>query len=290
MNKTNKTVYIFTRLPNAYAPKRLLSDAVEMGLDAKVIDYKAITFDLSKDSASVMLDGSKLSLPDAVIFRAPGMDGFCTATRDALLSFYINNSVRVLNGDTFKNWSTLDKLTQHIKFQEDSIPFIESKVYTDIELIKRDYTSYPIIVKSYLGSHGDGVKKISSEKDFDLLNSKDAPFLVQPFLKAGKDVRVIILGGKALGAMLRVAQDGAYLTNFSAGGAVELFDLKNNPEVTDIAEKAAKSFLCEYAGVDLMQDDNGEWRVLEINRSCQFEGFEQATKDNVAKKLLSYLL
>jgi len=39
-----------------------------------------------------------------------------------------------------------------------------------------------------------------------------------------------------------------------------------------------------------MKDQNGDWKVLEINRSCQFEGFEKGTGMNAAKLTLDYLL
>lgn len=285
-----KTIYIFTRLPNAYAPKRLLEEAVKLGHTGKIIDYSKVVFSIQNGELSVLFEGVELNLPDAVVFRAPGMDGFCTATRDALLSFFRSKNIRVLNGETFARWSSLDKLTQHIEFEKAGILAIDSIVYTDLTLLKSSIKTFPTIVKSYLGSHGDGVKKISKESDLDKLEQSDAPFLVQPFLKAGRDVRAIVMGKKVLGAMLRVAQDGHYLTNFSAGGAVELFDLNDKPEVVELSLKTAKCFECEYAGVDLMQDDGGVWRILEINRSCQFEGFEQATGDNVASKLIEYVL
>lgn len=284
-----KNIYIFTRLPNAYAPKRMLDEITSLGHQGKIIDYAQVGFKLTAEKVEAYELEEKLKAPDAVIFRAPGLDGFCTAIRDALLKWLLSHNVRVLNSSTFSKWSTLDKLTQHIVMQNSSIPFIESTVFTDPNLVSGKDRTYPIIVKSYLGSHGDGVKKISGVDDFSSLDVKDSPFLMQDFLKAGKDVRVIVLGKDVVGAMQRIAQDGAYLTNYSAGGDVELFDLNKNPEVADLAKAAAIAFECEYAGVDLMQDNEGKWRILEVNRSCQFEGFEKATGDNVAKKIIEYL-
>lgn len=285
-----KKIYIFTRSTKSYAPNRLLKEIQDLGHTGTILNYAKIVFEASEQGLRVIYEGTPLTLPDVVIFRAPGMDGFCSATRDALLKWFLKNNVRVLNSETFSKWSTLDKLTQHIEFAHEGVPFIETKIVTRLSILHELITGYPVIVKSFLGSHGDGVKKIENESDLKKLNKEDAPFLLQPFLKSGRDVRVIIVGTKALGAMLRTAKDGAYLTNYSAGGDVELFDLSKNPIVAEIAEKAARVIKCEYAGVDLMQDDKGEWKVLEVNRSCQFEGFEEATGDNVAQKILQYLL
>ena len=53
--------------------------------------------------------------------------------------------------------------------------------------------------------------------------------------------------------------------------------------------------MLDYVGVDLMMGNppegeagDGEWKVLEVNRACQFKGFEQATGVNVAKELINY--
>jgi RimK family alpha-L-glutamate ligase len=286
-----KMFYIFTRLPNAYAPKRMLEEIQSMGHSGKIVDYLDITFEVEEGKdLKVFNRNIPLSSPDVVIFRAPGVDGFCGAVRDALLFWLKQNNVRVLNEETFSSWSVWDKLTQHLLMQKAGVPFVNSFVFTDPERISIDEGEYPVIVKSYLGSHGDGVKKVTSEAELLQLSKSDSPFLKQPFLPGGRDVRVIVLGGQPVGAMQRIAQGGNYLTNYSAGGEVELFDLTQNNEVGEIAVKAASVSKCEYSGVDLMQDVNGNWKVLEVNRSCQFEGFEQATGDNVAKKIISHLL
>ena len=112
--------------------------------------------------------------------------------------------------------------------------------------------------------------------------------LVQPVLPEGEDIRIIVVGGKVIGAMKRKAASGKFLTNYSAGGEVENFQI--TPEMEEIALSAAKLFHLEYVGVDLMADKQGKWRVLEVNRACQFEGFEKATGLNVPQLTLSYLL
>jgi glutathione synthase/RimK-type ligase-like ATP-grasp enzyme len=45
----------------------------------------------------------------------------------------------------------------------------------------------------------------------------------------------------------------------------------------------------DYGGIDLMKNNKNEWVVLEVNRACQFEGFESATGINVASRIVDYL-
>ena len=51
----------------------------------------------------------------------------------------------------------------------------------------------------------------------------------------------------------------------------------------------AKIFKLDYCGIDLMKNEDGDWIVLEVNRACQFEGFEKSTGINVASKVVDCL-
>jgi glutathione synthase/RimK-type ligase-like ATP-grasp enzyme len=57
----------------------------------------------------------------------------------------------------------------------------------------------------------------------------------------------------------------------------------------DVAIKTAVHFDLDYVGVDLMKGNDGEWKVLEVNRACQFKGFEKAVGINVAKEVINFL-
>jgi RimK family alpha-L-glutamate ligase len=103
------------------------------------------------------------------------------------------------------------------------------------------------------------------------------------------DIRVIVLGGKTLGAMKRsAAKKGEFRSNFSLGGAVETWDISDDDKA--LAEKVAKSCGLDYCGVDIIKDTDGKSYILEVNRQCQFQGFEQSTGINVAKSVVEMLL
>ena len=115
--------------------------------------------------------------------------------------------------------------------------------------------------------------------------------MVQEFQTSGFDLRVIVLGGGVLGIMKRTPREGEFLSNFSQGGSVEQLII-NNEEliiIKQIAIKTAGHFKLDYVGVDLMLNNKKEWVVLEVNRACQFKGFEQATGVNIASKVVKFL-
>ena len=112
--------------------------------------------------------------------------------------------------------------------------------------------------------------------------------IIQEFISAskGRDVRVIMLGGRPLGAMLRVAKEGMVKTNFAQGGDVSSYPL--NPALEWLATEASNMIGLEIAGVDLLIAD-GHYVICEVNSTPGFEGFEKATGVNVPKAIFEYI-
>jgi RimK family alpha-L-glutamate ligase len=133
------------------------------------------------------------------------------------------------------------------------------------------------------------------EKWVNKINEKNlGMFLWQKYLPTKWDIRVVIVDGKAIGGMKRSAVGKEFRSNFSLGGAVEKWSLSE--EEKKLAEKVAKVCGLDYGGVDIMKDlptgrqvKNGNNYILEVNRQCQFQGFEKATGINVAKAVVEMI-
>ena len=95
----------------------------------------------------------------------------------------------------------------------------------------------------------------------------------------GRDIRVMVVGGKTVAAMERVAQQGEFRSNIELGGEGRKIDLP--PIYAETAEKAAKALRLEYCGVDLLQTKDGPI-LCEVNSNAFFEGLEKTTGCNVA--------
>lgn len=258
---------IFTQYPRVYAPVRLYQETRIKDLRCRIYDYRKIP----------------KKLPDAkrIIFREPNVDRNLYSLRDSLLKYYFPKSF-ILNRKSYITWPVLDKLTQHQEFKKANIPYIK--------LLKLEEARHPFIVKAKLGSHGDHVFKIENEKDLNnvLSKYKKEDLLVQEFQTSGFDLRVIVLGGRVLGIMKRTPGAGSFLSNFSQGGSVERFETEI--EIEKLAIKTARHFKLDFVGVDIMRGNDGMWKVLEVNRACQFKGFEKATGVNVAREIISFIV
>ncbi|HPD44814.1 MAG TPA: ATP-grasp domain-containing protein, partial [Candidatus Woesebacteria bacterium] len=227
-----------------------------------------------------------------VIFRAAGtISGKYVEGRNLLIS-YLSDKVKCLNAAGYLNWPRMGKIPQLGVFLKNKVPVIPTKIFYRFDQVLAENFEFPIVVKDSLGYQGKGVERLNSLTELKIflkkLEEKDLGiYLWQKYLPVNWDIRVIVLGGKVLGAMKRTAVGEEFRSNFSLGGKVEKWDLAAGDR--EIAEKVAKICYLDYAGIDIIHY-NGKSYVLEVNRQCQFKGFEKATGINVAKELIAFFL
>ena len=143
----------------------------------------------------------------------------------------------------------------------------------------------PVVVKECYGSMGKGVRLARSREDLMAVMEqvKTKPHLFQEFVaeSSGRDLRVIVIGGKAVGGMLR-SSGSDFRSNVGCGGKGTAFEL--SPEVASYAERIADALDLDYCGIDLLfPGDGGDMFVCEVNSNAFFEAFEAATGINVAR-------
>jgi [lysine-biosynthesis-protein LysW]---L-2-aminoadipate ligase len=90
--------------------------------------------------------------------------------------------------------------------------------------------------------------------------------------KPGRDIRVVVVGDKAVGAIYRSAK--GWRTNVAQGATTTICDLHG--ELADIAIRAARSVGADIAGVDVVEDTDGRLLVLEVNSGVEFAGLQRA--------------
>ena len=137
------------------------------------------------------------------------------------------------------------------------------------------------------------VKNVDEVKDFvtKFLTREGISVVVREYIPNDGDIRVFIMGGKAIGALARRPKEGDFRANISQGGSGDVFDLETRPDVREIAEKMAAACGLAIAGVDIMLNkETGAPYVLEVNESPQIEGFEKYTGVNAAKAMIEYFV
>ena len=127
-----------------------------------------------------------------------------------------------------------------------------------------------MVYKPTDGWGGVGLTKIDSRETLDMLmpflNQMDLRFFyVEQFVDYDKtDYRVDIVDGEYIGCYGRKAAGSDWRTNVTSGGSVFVRDPE--PEVIELAKRAAEVTGLEIAGVDIIYDrGREEFIVLEVN-------------------------
>jgi len=161
---------------------------------------------------------------------------------------------------------------------------------TFLEEIKKEI-SYPFVLKEAYGSFGEQVYLVHSDEQFkevvDRIGYKD--FLIQEYIASskGKDVRINVIGNKAIVSMLR-ENINDFRSNISSGGTGKKYEPKQS--FIDLAVKASDVLDLDFAGVDVMFDKDDEPIICELNSNPQFASTLNATGINLADYIADYII
>lgn len=268
-----------------YQAERLTAEFSPLGVTLSVLKTEDIALSVRGGRAEVPLCG------DFVIFL--DKDGYCARLIEKSGIKMFNSAEAVELCD--------DKMLTHIALSNGginmplTIPSLlcyTPDVTASEKFIRRvkEELGFPLVGKSSFGSLGNGVFLIENE---DILrkteeNLKYKPHLYQKYISSskGKDVRVIVVGKKAVGAMLR-KNENDFRSNIGGGGRGEKIDL--SADFARVAERAAEILQLDYCGVDILIGEKGEPILCEVNSNAFFTGFEKVTGVNVAKAYAEYI-
>ncbi len=291
---------------------RFETEANKLGVEVNRCLYRDLVFAIENGRAKVLVKGEEIAKENTlgVWFRVAGTSsGKYIEARDLLLKM-IDGDIFAINKDGYLGWNRMGKIAQHGVFLKNGIPIIPTRIfYTKDQVMKYFKThpqdpslekggfegslGWPVIAKHERGFQGKSVRKFDNFKELrrfvKKINEKNlGMFLWQKCLPTKWDIRVIVIGGKVIGSMKRSAVGTEFRSNFSLGGSVEKWNLSESDRI--LAEKVAKVCKLDYCGVDIMKDNDGDSFILEVNRQCQFKGFEQSTGINVAKEVVELIL
>jgi glutathione synthase/RimK-type ligase-like ATP-grasp enzyme len=182
-----------------------------------------------------------------------------------------------------------------LKQFENTIDYPLSYVVYDYEnaLESSRKLGFPLILKVGNVHQGKAIYLIENEKNLGTIitQNPDQLYILRKFIPNDGDIRIFVVGGRAIGAMKRIPKRGEFRSNISVGGVGEKFDLSKHKDIKGMAEKAAKVTGIEVAGVDIIIDKQiGKAYVLEVNVGPQFAGLEKYTGVNAAKEIIQYFV
>lgn len=287
--------YSQDELPStAYETHQFIKVAEQQGIQLEVIKPDQLELIVTRDDRkSILLNGKPTPLPD---FLLPRMGAGTTYFALAIIRHLERLGVTVIN--SAQSIETVrDKLFTQQVLAASNLPVPKTmlaKFPVNIELIEKQI-GFPVVVKTVSGSLGTGVYLSDTRSNLEELMSlvestkPNANIIFQEFIanSRGRDLRVIVVGGRAIACMERRATDGGFKSNISRGGSANPYPM--TAEIEMLAIEAVRILNLDIAGVDLLFDV-GHFKICEVNSSPMFAGMESAYEDlNVAEHIFRYI-
>ena len=284
-------IALLTRNAKLYSHKRIIEAGVARGHQIVPLDYLKCYMNITSRRPELRYQGELVTGFEAVIPRIAASHtfyGLAVLRQFEMMGvFPLNESVAI--------GRSRDKLRSLQLLARDGIglpvtAFTHDAGRTD-EIIKI-VGGAPVVIKLLEGTQGIGVVLGETHKSarsvIEAFHGAEIAILVQEYVKeaSGRDIRVFVVGGKAIAAMQRTGAAGDFRSNLHRGGHAE--SVKISPEERKTAILAAKSMGLNVCGVDLLRADEGPV-VMEVNSSPGLEGIEQSTKVDVASQIIEFL-
>lgn len=252
--------------------------------------FRAAKFQMVYDRKSpwFFYNGKPMKQYDVIVVRP-------SILRDVDLSIALIEQMEIAGIPLFNNYQSTLKAKNKIKttqlLDHYGIPIPRTVVLQrpeDVVAATKMVGGFPVIVKNPFGSYGNGVTIIESMRALNSFLTWSRPlYLMQEYVKysKGKDIRIFVVNGKVVGAMMRSAKKGEFRSNIELGGVGTPVELTSE-EIT-IALRAVQALDLDYAGVDVMRSKNGPV-VLEVNSNPGFKALEKATGISIAGAIVDY--
>jgi gamma-F420-2:alpha-L-glutamate ligase len=286
--------YLTKNNKKGYELDRILEEATARGEEIKHVEVDNFDIVVTRnDRRSIRLDNETVELPSVVIPRTGSGTSYYAMS---VLRHLERMHVPVLNTSNSIE-AAKDKMYSTQILDQHNIPVPKTMLVrfpVDISLVEKQI-GFPCVVKILSGRGGKGVHLIqdlaSLQELMEFVRSLNSPLniLIQEYIgeHPGTDVRVLVIGGKIVGAMKRSSTDGGFKANISRGGVGSVYEL--DEELSYLSLNCAKVLGLDIAGVDLLIDKDG-YKVCEVNSAPGFEGFEKFCNTNVAKEFVQYAI
>jgi ribosomal protein S6--L-glutamate ligase len=281
---------ILSRNASLYSTSRLVLAARGRGHDVSVIDPLDFQIVVSRGRPSLLAAGQPTPRFDIVI---PRIGASITNTGLAVVRQLDLMGVPVLNGAVAISRSR-DKLRalQLLTRRNIDVPItVCGKSPQSTEAALSLVGGCPAIVKLQQGTQGIGTMIAETPQAVHSLLetfwAMGQDIVLQEYIREskGRDIRAIVVGGRVVAAMRRVAKPGEFRSNLHRGGKGTSVHLPS--AYRRVAVRATKIMGLEVAGVDMLESKTGP-KILEINSSPGLEGVERATGVDIAGAIIEY--
>lgn len=149
----------------------------------------------------------------------------------------------------------------------------------------------PFIIKENCGSFGEQVYMAETKEEAQEIihGIGNRGFIIQEYLETskGKDIRIHMVGGRAVTAMLRENKND-FRANITNGGSMAKYE--PDEKQIQMAQAVCSRLKLDFAGVDIMFGKDGEPVFCEVNSNAHFKNIYDCTGVNVADCIMEYIV
>lgn len=207
----------------------------------------------------------------------------------------------VIVNDLSASVASRDKLATAMRLTEAGLPTVPGLGFLPWESVDLDrLPAGTTVVKPAHGLQGRGVSFFASRAQAqaqartirwgDVEDLVSEYYVAQPTVGApGRDIRAYVVGGACAALARRTsAHPGELRANITLGGVATALALDHPAAALAVA--ATQALGLDYAGVDLLEDDDGRLQILEVDAWAGFAGLELATGADVSGRILDLAL
>lgn len=287
-------IAIFTDDPGWHG-KQLCLAFESRGYKGEYVSLTECKINLGSSLLPIIFPGFETSLPDAVFVR--GVPG--GSLQEVVFYLDILHGLKTMGIPVYNDGYAIEK---SVDKGMTSFLLSNSSINTPLTWVCRDRSDalaiaeqelkkgFKIISKPLFGSQGEGVRRLEKMTDLIWLTSSNGVYYLQRFINSKgqgySDIRVFVINGKAVAAMRR--RGTSWLNNVARGARCEVIDLE--VDLSLIAVKATRALSMDYAGVDIIKDEEGQYSVIEVNSIPAWKGLESVCQLKIADLLAEDLI
>src|SRR5580698_10092234 len=281
---------VLSRNATLYSTSRLVLAARARGHEVSVADPLAFRIVISKGRPSLYLGDSPAPNVDLVL---PRIGASITNYGLAVVRQFDLMGMPVLN-TALAIARSRDKLRamQLLTRRNIDVPItVCARTPDSIEQAMALVGGAPCIVKLQQGAQGIGTMIAETPQAvtslLETLWAMGQDIILQEYIAEakGRDLRVLVVGGRVVAAMRRQAKAGEFRSNLHRGGLGVRARL--DPRCRRAAIAATRVMGLEVAGVDMLETREGP-KILEINSSPGLEGIERASGVDVGAAIIAH--
>lgn len=279
---------------NSWYYQKLASAAEKLDIQVMQIDFGSLAMNLDLAcSADISAHDQIQCMPPietAIVRTMPTGSLEQVIFRMDTLRGWQSRGIHVVNSPVCLE-TCIDKVLTLKQLEDDKIPFPRTfACQTSGQAMQAfEALGHDVVVKPIFGGEGRGIIRICEAemayRIFSSLEKTQSVIYCQAFIQEiAKEMRLLFIGDK-LFSILKT-NPHSWVKNAARGGSADVYT--PTAEEIELGMAACHSIGGEVVGVDILQDREGNYWVLEVNAVPGWKQIEQVLDTDIAREVILY--